>query len=185
MDLTRAIESRRSIRKFKSKNPDWRDIIECIDATRYAPSAGGYNILKIILVDDLEKIKKIAKAAEQDFIAQTQYVVVICSDTPRLTNSYGKKGEIYARQQAGAAIQNFLLKLEEKKLSTCWIGHFLESSIKKILDIPDEVDVEALFPIGYEFEKKYSRKAQKNLDSMLYFNCYGQRKIRERNKIDV
>ena len=185
MDLTRAIHSRRSVRKFKSKNPDWRDIIECIDAARYAPSAGGYNILKIILVDDLEKIKKIAKAAEQDFIAQTQYVVVICSDAPRIVNAYEKRGEIYARQQAGAAIQNFLLKLEEKGLSTCWIGHFIESQIKKILEIPDEVDVEALFPIGYEFEKKYSRKEKKNLDSMLYFNLYGQRKMRERGKIDV
>ncbi len=185
MDLTRAIQSRKSVRKFKSKRPDWRDIIECIDAARYAPAAGGYNTLKFILVDDVEKIKKIAKVAQQDFITQAKYIVVVCSNTPRLVNAYEERGEIYARQQAGAAIQNFLLKLEEEGLSTCWVGHFIESQLKSILEIPEKINIEAVFPIGFEYEKKYSRKAKIDLDNILYFNSYGHKKMKEEKKLDV
>ena len=63
MELNKAIQSRTSVRKFSSKKPDWRNIIECIDAARYAPIAGGMYALKFILVDNLETIKKISEAA--------------------------------------------------------------------------------------------------------------------------
>ena len=41
MKFDSLIKSRRSVRKFKSIEPDWRDIIEAIDAARFAPMAGG------------------------------------------------------------------------------------------------------------------------------------------------
>ncbi|MCA9487852.1 MAG: nitroreductase family protein, partial [Nanoarchaeota archaeon] len=61
MQLDKIIQSRRSIRKYKPKSPNWRSIIEAIDAARYAPMAGNIFSLKFILVDDEEKIKKIAQ----------------------------------------------------------------------------------------------------------------------------
>jgi len=183
MELDTAIKSRRSVRKFKSKEPDWREIIECIDGMRFAPMAGENFTLKIILVDDRDKIEKIAKAAQQDFILQAKYVVVVCSNPERTVNAYGKRGEKYSRQQAGAAIQNFLLKLEEAGLSTCWVGHFVDEQIKAELKIPDEINVEAVFPIGYGI-KKPSAKARVNMDSILYFNIYKNKKMKEPKKIE-
>lgn len=185
MELKKAIQSRTSVRKFKSRKPDWRDIIEAIDAARYAPMAGSNYTLKFILVDDSEKIKKIAEAAQQDFVAQAHYIVVACSKSGRTVNAYGKEGEKYCMQQAGAAIQNFLLKITEFGLSTCWIGYFVESQIKRTLDIPKDVDVEAVFPIGFEYEKKKTRKSNIDLDRILYFNSYGQSKMKIPKKLNV
>src|SRR3990172_3189658 len=122
MELDKAIKGRSSVKKFNSKKPDWRDIIEAIDAARYAPMAGGNYTLKFILVSDEEKINQIAQACQQDFISQVSYVVVACSNASRTTNSYGKQGEVYVRQQAGAAMENFMLKLQDFGLSTCWVG---------------------------------------------------------------
>jgi len=177
MELGKAIKGRSSVRKFKSKKPDWRKIIEAIDSARYAPMAGGNYSLKFILVDDAEKIKDIAGACQQDFVGRAHYVVVACSVPGRTTNAYGKQGEVFVRQQAGAAIQNFLLKIEESGLSTCWVGYFVEEQIKRVLQIPEEVQVEALFPIGFEYEKKRARKAKIDLDNILYFNSYGKKKM--------
>lgn len=185
MDLDKAIQSRTSIRKFSSKKPDWRDIIECIDAARYAPMAGGSYSLKFILVDNPETIKKIAEASQQDFIAHAHYVVVVCSNPSKTINAYGKQGEVYVRQQAGAAIQNFLLKIEEAGLSTCWVGYFVENQIKRILKIPEETNIEAIFPIGFEYEKKRTKKAKIELDNILYFNLYGNKRMKEPEKMDV
>jgi nitroreductase len=185
MDLDKAIKSRASVRKFKSKKPDWRDILECIDTARYAPMAGGNYTLKFILVDDSEKIEKIKDACQQDFVAQAHYVVVVCSNPSRTVNAYGKQGEIYTRQQAGAGIQNFWLKITESGLSTCWVGSFVESQVKRILKIPKEVNVEAVFPIGFEYEKKRTQKAKIDLDNILYFNEYGERKMKKPKELDV
>jgi len=177
MQLDKAIESRESIRKYTSKKPNWRKIIESIDMARYAPMAGGINSIKFILVDDKEKINQIAKSCDQDFVGTAQYIVVVCSTTSLVTNSYGKlRGERYLRQQAGAAIENFLLKLTENNLSTCWVGHFMDSQIKKTLKIPEEVIVEAVFPIGFKNEKRTSKK-KIDLDNILYFNEYENKKM--------
>jgi len=179
MDLDEVIEARKSTRKFSNKKPNWRNIIECIDAARYAPMAGGIYTLKFILISDEEKINQIAVASQQDFIAQAQFVVVVCSSIEKTKNAYGKRGDVWCRQQAGAAIQNFLLKIEEFKLATCWIGHFSEKDVKDILDISDDIQIEAIFPVGYGLEKPRTKKAKINLDRILYFNRYGNTHMRK------
>lgn len=174
MDLDRIIQSRKSCRKFSSKKPDWRDIIQCIDSMRYAPMAGNNFSLKTVLVNEKDKINKIAKASQQDFINKSGYVLVVYSEPSRVKSNFGERGEKYLAQQAGAAIQNFLLKVEEKGLSTCWIGHFVEDEIKSELKIPKTGKVEAIFPIGYS-TGKIDPQRKTNLDSILYFNKSGER----------
>ncbi len=176
MNVEAAIKSRKSVRNFKDKKPDWRDIIECIDSVRFAPSAGKNFTIKLVLINDKSKIQKIANAAEQPFIAQAHYVVVIYSDPSRLIALFENNGKIYSRQQAGAAIENFLLSIEDKGLSTCWVGHFDEGMIKKELKIPAKMEIEAVFPIGYE-SGKTAKRNRINLDTILYFNAHGTKKM--------
>lgn len=177
MELSKAIQNRRSVRKFSHKKPDWRNIIECIDSSRYAPMAGNNYTVKFILVDDEDKIKIISEACQQEFISEAKFVVVVCSKPARTTSLYEEKGEVYARQQAGAAIENFILSIEEFGLATCWVGSFIEEHIKRELKIPADVNVEAVFPIGYESEKPRVRHAKIELDRILYFNKYGDKKM--------
>ncbi len=184
MQLDKAIKERHSVRKFKDKKPNWRKIIDCLDSVRCAPMAGGNFTLKIIFVSDKEKINKIAKACQQDFISKANYVVVFCSVPERTEVSFDERGKIYTRQQAGAAIQNFLLKIQEAGLATCWIGYFVEEQIKRELKIPAKAQVEALFPIGYEYEKP-KRKSKIDMDAILYFEKYGNKKMKHIKKIDV
>ncbi len=178
MELNKVIRERRSVREFKDKKPDWRDILDCVDYMRYAPMAGGNFTLKFILVDDREKIGKLAEASQQDFVAKAKYVLVVCSEPSRTVNAYEERGKIYCRQQAGAAIQNFLLKITEAGLSTCWIGHFTDEQVKRTLRIPEKINVEALFPIGYEIRKPSTRKIKSDLDTSLFFNEYKNKKMR-------
>lgn len=180
--LDKIIQSRRSIKKYKTKSPDWRAILECIDSMRYAPMAGNNFSLKMILVDDFEKIQKIADYSEQDFIAGTKYVVVVCTIPTRTKIAYGERGEKYMKQQAGAAIQNFLLKLTEAGLATCWIGHFYDDKIKTLLKIPENVEIEALFPVGYANEKPKKRSLVE-VDGVMYFNKYGDKRMHEKERI--
>ena len=69
--------------------------------------AGNLYSLKFILVSDKEKIQKLSEASQQEFVADAQYVVVVCSNPSRTLNAYEERGENYLKQQAGAGIQNF------------------------------------------------------------------------------
>ncbi|HLA23502.1 MAG TPA: nitroreductase family protein [Candidatus Nanoarchaeia archaeon] len=180
MDLDKAIKLRKSTKKFSDKKPDWRRIIECIDSTRYAPMAAGNFSLKFILIDDREKIGKISGMCEQRFFSKVHYLVIVCSIPSRTKNAFKEKGEIYLRQQAGAAIENFLLKIQDFGLATCWVGHFIEEEIKRELRILDDVNVEAIFPIGYPQGPEKERSKRKiSLDNILYFNEYGNPRMRQ------
>ncbi len=178
MQLDKAIKSRKSVRRFLSKKPDWRKIIDAIDAARYAPMAGGIFSLRFVLVNDEKKIDAIGDATQQDFVRTAQYLLVACSRCNLTVNAFGKKGEIYCRQQAGAALQNFMLKITEAGLGTCWIGHFDEDEVKRTLHIPDDVNVEVIFPIGNEFGFSKPKRGKVDLDTILYFNRYKQRKMK-------
>jgi len=172
-----AIRKRRSVKKFTTKKPDWRDIIECIDATRYAPMTGNNFTLKFIIVKEKETIQKLADASQQPFVAQAHYVVIACSNPTRTINMFEERGKRYLRQQAGAAIENFLLKIEEKGLATTWVGHFVDYLVKEAVGIPRDIEVEAIFPIGYESDPKTLQKRKIDLDNLLYFEKYGNKKM--------
>ena len=61
----------------------------------------------------------------------------------------------------------------------------MEDQIKRYLDIPDDVQVEAVFPIGFAYEKKKTKRTKIDLDNILFFNAYGQTQMKEPRKINV
>lgn len=186
MQLKKAIESRRSIRRYKPKSPNWKRIIECIDSARFAPMAGNLFTLNFILIDDFEKIQKIADASFQPFIAEAKYLVVFISNKGKTQNSYEERSEKYIKQQAGAAMQNFLLRLEEEGLSTCWIGLYDDDKIKEILNIPDKHEVEAIFPIGYAAERPKQRHSGfRDINGYLFFNKFKNKRMKKDNSVSV
>lgn len=175
MELKTAIKKRRSVRKDLDKKPDWRKIIRAIDMARFAPTAG--DTLRFIFVSDEKKISKLAKAAEQDFVGDAKYVVVAVSDDSKLVRSYGERGLRFAPQQAGAAIQNFLLVLTEQKLATIWVGHFDIEQVKEVLGIPENLSVEAIFPIGKETKTRPPERRTIDLENILYFDKWKNKKM--------
>lgn len=179
MELNKAIKSRHSVRRFTTRKPDYRKIIEALDYAKLVPLAGNISTIKFILIQDKEKIKQLAKASQQDFIATTHYVVAVCSDNKLAKKSYDERAERYCRQQAGAAIQNLLLKLTELGLASCWIGYFVDDQVENILQTPEDVKVEALLPIGYELGKGKQRIKQ-DLDRCLFFDVWKNKFMRKK-----
>ncbi len=172
MKIEDAIKERKSSRKYHHKKPDWRKIIKAIDAARYAPMAGNIFSLKFILVQDEKRIEQIGKACQQDFVRNAQAIVVAVSNDAKVEKSYDKFGKKFARQQAGAAIENFLLEIVSQGLATCWVGYFVEDQIKRACDIPDDFTVEAVFPVGIPSKIRETRKPKPELDNIIYFDKF-------------
>jgi nitroreductase len=175
MELNKAIKSRHSCRSFKEKKkPSWEDVVLAIDAANYAPLAGNISTLRYIVVEDEANIKKLANACQQRFIQDVRYLVVVCSDNSQIKKVYGERADKYSKQQAGAAIQNFLLEIENLGLASCWVGAFEDSEVRFILGISDDIEIEAILPIGYEMGS-YKKRKLPNLDNYLFFDKWKMR----------
>ena len=182
MNFDDILKSRTSIKEFSSKKPKEEHIIDIIEAGNLAPSPGNLPILTYTIVENKEKINKIAEACQQFFIEQAQVVMVICSNQKNIDIMYDKRSKTYTKQQAGAAIENMLLKITELKLASTWIGAFSEVTIKNALKIPDEINIEAILPIGYPLKgEKTKQKTKPPLETRVFFNTYNNKeKIKTR-----
>ena len=186
MNVDKAIQTRKSVKRFSEKKPDFRDIIEAIDAARFSPMAGNSYSLRFVLIDDVQIIQKLAEASQQDFVANAKYVVVACTDVAKTLNAYEDRGKRYLRQQAGAGMQNFLLKLNERGLATTWVGHFVDYLVKEAVGIPENIQIEALFPIGYERSRPVSTSKRKiTLDRIIFFNKYNKKFMTKTKSINA
>src|SRR3989338_4827207 len=158
MDLDLVIEKRQSVRSFKSKKVDWKRIMDAIHAANHVPFADNRNHLKFLVIESKEKIAKIAEFSEQVWISEAPVIIVICSNDKNLEEMHGERGRVYSRQQAGAAINNILLKITDLGLSSCWVGSYPDELIKQYLSMPQNIQIEAILPIGHSAEKKAKKR---------------------------
>jgi nitroreductase len=176
MELETAIRRRHSIRRYSVKEVAWKHLIAILDSARFAPFAGNICSLRIVLVTDKDKIQQLAEATSQHFLATAPALIVVCSDVKLVMMAYGKRAFMYSRQQVGAAIQNMLLKVTELGLASCWIGAFDDKSVRDILAIPDEVEIEAILPVAHKAWTREAKRKHADLKDILFFNRYGNKK---------
>jgi nitroreductase len=184
MNFNKILKTRASIKRYSNKKPSENKILDAIEAATLAPSPGNLQILKFIIVEDEEKIKKIAQACQQEFIKKAPILIVVCSDSKKVDIMYDKRADKYIKQHAGAVIENFLLKITEMRLASCWIGAFSEITIKNALKIPDNIDIQAILPIAYPHKTdKTKQKSKPNLGNVLYFETWDNKNKKEVRKI--
>ena len=173
MNFDTLLKKRASIRKFSSKKPKEEQIIDIIEAGNLAPSPGNLPILTYTIVENPQLIDKITQACQQDFINQAQVVIIVCSSQAKIDIMYDKRADNYTKQQAGAAIENMLLKITELKLASTWVGAFSELTIRNTIKIPDKINIEAILPIGYPLkEDKTTQKPKPPLEARVFFDKY-------------
>mgnify|MGYP001305501162 FL=1 len=169
MDVFSAIQGRRSIRSYSSKPIEPEKLNKVLEAARLSPSASNNQGWKFIVVTEEETRKKIVEAAgNQKFIGQAPVVIVACGTDP---DKVMKCGQYRYTLDISIAVSYIMLEAYEQGLGTCWIGHFDESEVKKILNIPDNVRVVALTPLGYPAENPNPRP-RKSLQDIVCYEKY-------------
>jgi len=170
MDLKETIKKRASIRKYSDKKPRIEDVVKAVESANLAPSPGNLAILKYLIIENLDNIEKIAEACQQEFIKEAKILVIFLSESKDTEIMYDKRAKKYVKQHVGAAAQNFLLSLTDMNLTSCWVGAWSEVSLRNILIIPDNVEIEAIFPVGYQMKTdKKKQRIKSRIEGRLYF----------------
>ena len=154
MDVFDCIRTRRSIRKYKDKPVPWDNIVEIMQAGKYAPFAGNITNVKFIVVKNEDKRRAIAEASAQQYWMQDAPIhIVMVGEPEKAERYYGTRGvRLYTIQGVSAAIENMLLTAHSLGLGSCWVGAFDEDEIRRLCNLPEHVDVHAILTIGYADE---------------------------------
>ena len=171
MSVLEIIQKRRSIRKYRS-DPIPEDIFQrVLEAARLAPSGSNLQPWKFIVVEDKALKDRLARAsANQMFMAQAPIIVVACGFPENCYSSMGRYMKSWP-VDVTIALEHLILQAEEEGLGTCWIGAFEEKEVKSILNIPEDVKVLALTPLGYPAEKPPDR-GRKHLEDIVSYDGY-------------
>lgn len=166
MDVFEAIETRRSIRKYKPGSIPSDQLRKILQAARIAPSAGNRQPWRFIVVQDDGHRKALAKMANnQLFIADAAVIVVAIGD-PEISQRWYDKDVMIA-------VEHIVLAATALGYGTCWIGAFDEKEVKKLLHIPDRMKAVALLPIGVP-DIEPAPRPRKEIADLVFEEEYGK-----------
>lgn len=171
------IETRRSIRKFKSQPIEQKKIEQLIEAALRSPSSMNRNPWEFIIVTDAQLLEKLSQSKQHgsSFLKGAPLGIVVCADP--------QKCDVWVEDASIASI--FIhLDAHDLGLGSCWIqirdrmhdgNTSSEDFIRRILDIPVQMKVESIIAIGYPDEEKPPHKKDDLQFIKVYINRYGER----------
>ncbi len=167
MSVLDVLKKRRSIRKYQTKPVESEKITEVLDAARLGPSANNQQPCYFIVITRPEAKESLRAAYKADWFVQSPVIIVGCAN-PKEAWRRGSFGEEYWKVDLAIAFQNLVLAATELGLGTCWIAAFDENAVKNALNIPKEVRVVAMTPLGYPDEEKDPVTDRKPLEKIVH-----------------
>lgn len=202
MSIIDAIKKRRSIRKYSPRQVPDKVVLECLAAAGWAPSAHNSQPWRFIIMSDLALKRELASALveswasdlakdglplrEQDKkerferYAEAPFLILACFTMEGLRKFSDPARRSFERdlalQSLGASLQTLLLATHEAGLGACWFcaPGFCKQTVRKILNIPDEVEPEAFIIMGYPDEKPPVPN-KKSVDQYCFKNKWGEK----------
>lgn len=178
--LQRIFKKRRSVRAYLPDKPNKGDILEILDAARYAPNSCNLQHYSFIYIDDEKILEKMANVATRKVFWAPALIVTV--DDKRFSQI--RRAGL---QSTAAATENVILAATAKGLGTCWMAGFVgDDGIRKILDIPDYYEVTGLMAIGYPDPDKTSTPTQRlMLDDYVHINGFEEKEVELLSDLNV
>jgi len=140
------IIERRSVRFFKPDEVSDEQVSEIIKAGQYAPTANNNRSIEYLVIKSQQLRDSIYAAIGQRFLREAPIVLCLVIDPAK---------SVCPVQDLSCASENIFIQATAMGLGTIWknISEEQEPRIKKLLNIPDNLRIINLIPIGYPSEK--------------------------------
>ncbi|TES84906.1 MAG: nitroreductase [Dehalococcoidia bacterium] len=186
MEALEAIETRRSIRKYKSDPIDDKTVELVLEAGRRAPSWANTQCWRFIVVRDNKMKAKVADTLFKrpggfenpatEAVNTVPVLIIVCAQMGKSGcrpdgEIVTEKGDWYMFDTA-LAVQNMVLAAHALGLGTVILGAFDAPRAAEILGVPDDYSLITLFPLGYPDEDPEPRP-RKELDEIVFRDKFG------------
>ncbi|NLT41121.1 MAG: nitroreductase [Anaerolineae bacterium] len=132
---------RRSIRTYAPEPIADDVLLRILEAGRQAPSAANRQPWSFVVVRDPERRRALAEACNGQMWLADAAVLLVGVGLPTVSPRW-------YLVDMGIAMQNMVVTATAFGYGTCWIGAFNEDKVKGLLNIPADLKVVAVTPIG-------------------------------------
>ncbi|MCJ7654149.1 MAG: nitroreductase family protein [Dehalococcoidia bacterium] len=190
MDVMQAIKGRRSIRKYRNEPVPEEALQTVLEAARWAPSWANTQCWRLIVVRDKETKLKLADILKgirpgksnpaTEAVRNAPVVIAACAERG-LSGLYKDesgqslpatdKGDWWLMFDVALAVQNMSLAAYVLGLGTVHTGLLDAVEAARILDVPENVIVVELLPLGWPDEEPAARP-RKEINEFVFFEKY-------------
>ena len=153
MDVYKAIQSRRTIRRFKQRPIDVELLKRFVNAARVAPSAANLQPLEYFIVSEKKLCANVfetlgwagyikPKWTPDETERPIAYIVILVRED---LNKYYK-------WDVGLSAENIMLVAEEENIGSCMLLNINRKKLREILCIPDFLLIDSVIALGYKSE---------------------------------
>jgi nitroreductase len=155
------IVKRRTIRKFTQEPVSKETIKRCLNAARLSPSGMNRQPLKYVIVNEEKLLESVFSTTHwagylPDYEPSKQempraYIVVLLDK--RIKKDVG--------HDAGIAVMSISMVATEEGLGSCILGAIDRPKLKRILKVPEELDIVLAVALGHPAEEPVTDEVQK------------------------
>jgi len=145
-------EKRRSVRSFKPDPVEDDKLTQVLEAARLAPSACNLQPWTFLVVRDQARRQQLKAAYDRKWFSTAPVVIAVCSH-PSVAWKRRYDGKNHSDVDVAIAGEHMVLAAAELGLGTCWVCAFEPSVARKALEVPEDVEIVALLPLGYPAEE--------------------------------
>ena len=187
MELLELIKGRRSVRRYKPTPVKDEDLDAILEAARWAPSWANNQCWQFIVVRDPQVRGKLAEALRYkadatnpatSAVRDAPVVIVACAELGKSGCYKGEpltsKGDWWYMFDTALALQNMTLMAHSLGLGTVHTGWFDAEKAAQILEVPQNIAVVELVPLGYPDEQPKAPR-RKELSETVSYDKYGKR----------
>lgn len=156
MELQKALETRRSIRKYQDKPVDRELIREIVKAASLAPSWKNSQVSRFYVADGEKKAELMACLPEFNQASVKDAPVLIVTTVVKKRSGFERDGSYSTHLKEGfqcfdngLAVQNLCLKAHELGLGTLIMGLYDEPAIREFLKLDDTQEIVSVIAVGY------------------------------------
>ena len=150
MTFQELAHARYSVRSFKDTPIEKEKLDLILEAGRIAPTACNNQPQKIFVAKSEASRKKLASVCRCTFDAPV--ILVVCYDRERNWKNPLLPGYASGETDAAIVCTHMMLQAFELGIGSCWVGYFNANDVANVLELPENLTVSALLPLGYPGE---------------------------------
>lgn len=148
MNFDELIKARYSCRKFKDTPVEKEKIDKILEAALVAPTACNLQPQKILVLTGKEKIEALNEEKCTRYTFDAPLIFVMCADKSKAwTRKYDNLSS--AEIDCSIVMTHMMLEATELGLGTTWVMALNPDIARKVLNIPDNLEILSFMPTGY------------------------------------
>lgn len=172
MDFLTLAKERYSCRYFSDKKVEQEKIDKILEAARLAPTGRNSQSQRILVLTDEAELNKLSGCTPYGWNAPL--VMIICYD----------KNECWHRdiddfdggsQDICIVTTHMMLEVTDLGLGSTWVGAFDPFKAREIYNVPENLEVAAILPIGYPSETAHPSRLhndRKPVEEIAFYNKF-------------